>query len=40
MASTAEKTTNRNPTTLRVGSCFRVMADHTSLADIFSMRSP
>lgn len=40
MASRAEKTTNRNPTTLRVGSCFRVMADQTSLAEIFWMRSP
>ena len=40
MASTAEKTTKRNPTTLRVGSCFRVMADQISLAEIFSMRSP
>lgn len=40
MASTAEKTTRRNPTTLRVGSCFRVMADQISLAEIFSIRSP
>ncbi|MEY4860931.1 MAG: hypothetical protein RL059_630 [Bacteroidota bacterium] len=40
MASTAEKTTKRNPTTLRVGSCFKVMADQISLAEIFSMRSP
>lgn len=40
MARTAEKTTSKNPTTLRVGSCCRVMADQISLAEIFSMRSP
>ena len=40
MAKTAEKTTRRNPTTLRVGSCCRVTADQISLAEIFSIRSP